>query len=769
MKQLLIFFTLIGMLVSAEMSAQTEITYEGSEEYGRMYDIIYHPTIENRLYAVTLGSHIMQSNDKGETWEVLYSFSENGVHLNNLKLLPDNTLSFSAQYSATLTKNAVYLYDIDQDEIINQYTPPITSDSDKVWINSYAVHENDPDVALVHQAYKIGFSGYAKVYYTADGGDTWEMVYYTENNNGIFPNNVAISPNDPEKLFIARGASPNTEEGGLLISENAGTTWEEKIPGNNYKVITFKPDDADTILVGTFIGDENNGHEENLYRSTDGGDTWNIIPITWEEGVLDNITAIAYNPLDMDNIILLEENEVVITHDDWDTWEKTVYPLDNLEGYYYGINLSFSPFENGELFVNADYHPIKSDDGGETFSRVYNPFYFTIMAAYHSGTDDHLYHGVQRGLVHENLSTGTVNAYDVQPLNLVFGFDAPVYFVDKLTTGRVYKYKSTFTGASLNVSDNHGESYTFLYSNFNDQLISLTTDPTNPNIIWVSFLNQGGRIIDFTDPNNPEVTTINLPEANILTDVYIDETNSDTVYITVGAHVYRSEDGGDTWEEKSNGLNINPSTDIIFDIEKSPFHKGEFNLTASNGIYTTRDNAENWTKAYDGNNIRKVDYSTVNDQHAVASIHSNNGIQSKMVYTKDNGETWEDVPFEEFAHAGSASMAYKFHEESVDAYIATFDLGLIKYTIDLTELGTPALEESSNPFVVYPNPATNTINIKENGGTVTSVAIYNNLGQQVMKPSSEKQINITQLDSGVYFVKIKNVEGNYFVKRVLKK
>ncbi|PVW16242.1 T9SS type A sorting domain-containing protein [Marixanthomonas spongiae] len=770
MKRLLFYVAVAYTLVMSSVSAQTQspLTFEGATDYGRIYDIAFHPTIENKLYALTQGSHLIESDDKGGTWNIIYSFPENGVQLQMLKILSDNVVTFSVQSSASISENGLYFFNTDSKEITRHYAPPITSGSDKAWVSSYSVHKDDPDFALIHQGYLIGTTSYAKVYYTSNGGATWEMVYYNEDYDGVFPINVAITPDNPQKIYIARGNGPNTSNGGLYVSENAGSTWEEKIPGNAYGPITFNPQNPDIILLGTDIGYFQE-HEEHLYRSTDGGETWTTIPIAWEDVTLDNIVHIAFDPVNPETSIVLEENEIVVTHDGWDTWESYTHPVDNPNGYYYGLHASYNPFQTDELFINANYHPLLSQDGGATFIQFYNPFYPVTSSLLQEGTENHLYYGVQRGLIHKNMETGAEAPYGLQPLDYVFSSDAPTYFADKITTGRVYKYESNFTGSSLNISDDFGATYSFLYSNFNDRILNLTTDPNNPNTIWVSFLNEGGKIIDFSDINNPIVTSVVLPASDILTDVYVEAGNSDIVYITVGARVYRSLDGGTTWEEKSNGLNIDPSTDIIFDIEKSPFASEEFTVTASNGIHKTTDSADNWEQTYQAEQVRKMKYSPLNEAHAVASIYSHEYGDAQLLYTTDAGASWQDVPFEAIAHAGSQSIAYKFDEESVDAYLATFDLGLVKYTIDLTELGTPNYEKNGHAFFIYPNPTSSTISIQERGGTMVSVAVYNSLGQQIVKPSSLKQINLVQFESGVYFVKIKDTGGNYFVKRIVKK
>src|SRR5690606_15749332 len=95
--------------------------------------------------------------------------------------------------------------------------------------------------------YQIGISNYSKTYYTTDGGDSWEVVYDTTENQNIFINNVAISPENPQKLFLARGQGDSGTIGGVLISENGGTTWTEKISGVTLESIAFHPNNAEEI------------------------------------------------------------------------------------------------------------------------------------------------------------------------------------------------------------------------------------------------------------------------------------------------------------------------------------------------------------------------------------------------------------------------------------------------------------------------------------------------------------------------------------------
>src|SRR5690606_15962156 len=766
MKQITFYLSLLVFLLGSAFKAVSQINFEGSDAYGRMYNVFFDQTQANRLYGAALGNHIMKSEDLGENWEIFYTYPENGTYLEHLTPLTGELLAFILNYSADMAANSVKILDVNSGEIIRSYAPPLTAGASYTWIDSYAVFPTNPDIALVHQSYKIGLSGFSKVYYTTDGGITWRLVYYNVTNNGVFPNNVAISPSNPQKLFIARGSGPNDSPGGLLISEDEGLTWTEHMAGVTFSAITFHPENADNILLGTFIGPGVEGHDENLFRSLDGGATWSIIPVDWEDGVMNNITGIVYNPLDHNNILVMEENEVVITLDNWQTHTKQVYPVDNLDDYYYGVFASFNPFQNGELIVSANYYPLFSNDGGQSFTRILTPFYVSALPSIQIGDDVHVYHSVQRGLLHKNLTTGELIEHDVEGVNIFYNYDAPVYFTDRKTVGRIYKYESSFTGNTLQISNDFGYTYTSIHTNFYDQFINISVDPSNPNILWVMFLHEGGVIIDVSDMNNPQTTYVSLPINEVLTDVYIDENNSDLIFIAVANRVYRSTNGGVSWENRSNGLSI-PYSDIIFDIEKRPGSNSVYFVTASNGIFKTEDDGGSWQRVSSSSNVQKIEFSPINPNHVVATVPSGDGINSHVLYSTNGGNSWIALPFEAIAYVGSLGMAYKFNEDSVDAYIASYDLGLIKYTLDLSSVSVPSHGQKA-PFVIYPNPAQHFINIQDLENRMTSVHIYNSLGQEVLKSGNQKELDIRALPSGAYFVRIQSSDGSFFVKRILK-
>jgi len=70
-------------------------------------------------------------------------------------------------------------------------------------------------------------------------------------------------------------------------------------------------------------------------------------------------------------------------------------------------------------------------------------------------------------------------------------------------------------------------------------------------------------------------------------------------------------------------------------------------------------------------------------------------------------------------------------------------------------------------FKIYPNPVSNTMKIKYNG-TINSIIISNQLGQQIFNTSEiEKDLNVSQLSKGVYFIGIDTDKG-FATKKFIK-
>ncbi|XMO86918.1 T9SS type A sorting domain-containing protein [Algibacter sp. AS12] len=73
--------------------------------------------------------------------------------------------------------------------------------------------------------------------------------------------------------------------------------------------------------------------------------------------------------------------------------------------------------------------------------------------------------------------------------------------------------------------------------------------------------------------------------------------------------------------------------------------------------------------------------------------------------------------------------------------------------------------------LLYPNPASNIVNIKPNNQTnITSVTLYNVSGQEIkINLNNDNTINVSHLSDGIYLLNIFSVNGNVSKKLIIKR
>jgi hypothetical protein len=77
-----------------------------------------------------------------------------------------------------------------------------------------------------------------------------------------------------------------------------------------------------------------------------------------------------------------------------------------------------------------------------------------------------------------------------------------------------------------------------------------------------------------------------------------------------------------------------------------------------------------------------------------------------------------------------------------------------------TVVSTINRNEQANHLKVYPNPANEIVNINLQNNNIENCIITNALGQTVYNI----QLNISHLNTGVYFVKVRSDNGSYTAK-----
>ena len=112
----------------------------------------------------------------------------------------------------------------------------------------------------------------------------------------------------------------------------------------------------------------------------------------------------------------------------------------------------------------------------------------------------------------------------------------------------------------------------------------------------------------------------------------------------------------------------------------------------------------------------------------------------------------------------SVNVTVKGYVETAIEIVSSLGTQTLSVKINSELLGVA--ENLSASFEVYPNPMNNTLYIN---GEVRDVTIFNAVGQQVLFVENANEIDVTDLNEGLYFVRFSDKNGNSVVKKIVKK
>ncbi len=281
-------------------------------------------------------------------------------------------------------------------------------------INCIAVHPDDENILYV------GFSN-GGVWKTTDGGATWTPLM--EDHTWQAVGDITLDPSDPETVYVGLG-DPNITfypmiGDGVWRSTDGGQTWQHLGLAETAIVtrIVVHPTDPQTLFVATMgLPFERNAHR-GLYRSTDGGQTWQQVLFVSDQAGISDLEMDPFNPdilfaSGWDRIRNNEESiiagpgaRVWRSTDGGDTWQALAGGLPTT-GNLGRTTMAISRTTPGKLYVryvgsNAQVHGIYlTTDYGDTWQSISVAglenalggfgWYFGHMEL-HPDNDDHIY------------------------------------------------------------------------------------------------------------------------------------------------------------------------------------------------------------------------------------------------------------------------------------------------------------------------------------------------------------------------------------------
>ena len=226
-----------------------------------------------------------------------------------------------------------------------------------------------------HVAYGDG------IYRSLDDGKSWTNMGLKESEH---ISKILVHPKNSDVVFVAV-QGPLWKQGGergLYKTMDGGKTWNKVLGGNEWTGVTdlvMDQNNPDWLYAATWQRHRNvaaymgGGPGSGIHRSTDGGRTWEKMTSGIPESNLGKI-GLAISPFDSDVIYAAIELDrttggVFMTENRGVSWKKQSTTVSGATGPHYYQELYASPHQEGRIYL-MDVRIQVSDNHGLTFRRL---------------------------------------------------------------------------------------------------------------------------------------------------------------------------------------------------------------------------------------------------------------------------------------------------------------------------------------------------------------------------------------------------------------
>lgn len=522
------------------------------------------------------------------------------------------------------------------------------------------------------------------IYRTVNGGEKWEFKGLDRSER---IGKILVDPKNPDVVYAAvLGALwGDSEDRGVYKTTDGGATWSKMLYVNTSTgCADLVMDPENSLVMYASMWDfrrqahtfRSGGPGSGLFKSTDGGATWNKIQQGLPNGTLGRI-ALAISPVAPHTIWAVVESEhsaLYRSNDQGATWEKmSTQSAMSDRPFYYSL-LVADPVDGNRVYKPGTTLWV-SNDGGKIFQ---NPS--VTGGAYHSDThalwisplDNRLLYLGTDGGVYVSSDKGNTWRFILNlPVSQFYHVSVdrrkPYNIYGGLQDNGTWMAPSRKSGGIRN-SDwkniGYGDGF-YAYG-----------DPDDPDVTYSQY--QGGRMSRTNHRTGESKYIKPFPEEgtgslrfNWNTPVVF---GSKTGWLYAGSqYLFRSKDKGDTWErispdlttndptrqlqEKSGGLTIDNSTaennTTIFSICESPVDPNIIWVGTDDGnVQLTIDGGRTWSKL--NGNITDLpplafisgidaDHADKNTAWITVDAHRNGDLKPYVYVTHDLGKTWQSL------------------------------------------------------------------------------------------------------------------------------
>ncbi|HCX20404.1 MAG: hypothetical protein CMB80_32150 [Flammeovirgaceae bacterium] len=644
---------LLAMLITFISYAQdTEIVLKGDELFGdlrarqigpalmsgRIIDLEQHPTNDKIIYVGSAGGGVWKSTNGGAAFQPI--FDDHVQSIGKVKLDP--------------------------------------KDPDKtIWVGTGEIWTRN-SVSVGDGLYK-----------STDGGINWKKVGF-EKSERI--SSIEINPENTDIMYVGvLGALWNdSEERGVFKSEDGGQTWTKVLyidQATGCSDVVMDPEDPNTLYVSMWEfrrsgwSFSSGGEKSALYKSTDGGKSWNKIHNGFPAGRLGRI-AFAIAPSDNQILYSVVESEVkgksglYKSTDAGESWEFKNGDFGLVVRPFYFSRIVVDP-RNPDLVVKAGLFGSVSRDGGETFKSMGNmhsdihDILFDIKNSdrMYVGTDGGLYRSWDGGVTMEIVANLPLSQFyqisvdNEEPYNIYGGLqDNGSWYGPSNSPGGIEARDWNSVG--------YGDGFRVL------------RHPTK-KILYSEM--QGAENVWRYDMERMSTKTIQPLQVKGYDDLRfnwnapmtISDAQPDRFYMG-SQYLHKSEDMGDTWQiispdlttndkkkqeqEKSGGISRDNSGAenhcTIFTIAESPLNEQVIWVGTDDGnIQVTKNGGKSWDNTTvnlpdevpDNTWVYHIEASVHGEgtAYAVLEGHTSGDFNTYVYKTTDYGTTWTSIASDE--------------------------------------------------------------------------------------------------------------------------
>jgi photosystem II stability/assembly factor-like uncharacterized protein len=249
-------------------------------------------------------------------------------------------------------------------------------------IGAVAVAESDPNVIYVgegEQTLRNNVASGTGMWRSTDAGSSWKRIGLTDSKHIA---RIRIHPKNPDVVYVAAMGNlwkPN-EMRGIFRSVDGGQTWKKVLYINDQAGaadLIMDPNNPRILYASTWNMKRNGyrmdsgGADSKLWKSTDGGDTWeNLSDKAGMPSGINGIIGVTVSPKNSSRVWAIIENKdaggVYRSDDAGKTWTRINQDRALLQrAWYYCRIYADSQNEDIVYVMNVSYGVSK--DGGKTF------------------------------------------------------------------------------------------------------------------------------------------------------------------------------------------------------------------------------------------------------------------------------------------------------------------------------------------------------------------------------------------------------------------